>query len=89
MSYTLKLGKPFLKSLKSLDQVTFRRIHRRLQELARDPFNPRISGPLEMGEGERKSRVGHWRIFYEVNEANQTIDVLALRPRQKAYKKPR
>ena len=63
MSYTLHLGKPFLKSLKSLDQVTLRRLHQRLQELAQDPFDHRVSGQVEMGQGERKSRVGDWRIF--------------------------
>ena len=89
MSYTLRLAKPFLKALKSLDQVTIRRIHQRLQELAQDPFNPRISGKVEMAEGQRKSRVGNWRIFYEVHEASRTIGILAVRPRQMAYKKIR
>ncbi len=89
MSYTRHLAKPFLKSLKSLDQATIRRIQQRLQELANNPFDPRISGPVEMEQGERKSRVGAWRIFYEVNEINRIIDILAVRPRQMAYKKKR
>jgi mRNA interferase RelE/StbE len=89
MSYTLHFAKPFLKNLKSLDQVTIKRIHQRLQELAQDPFDPRISGQIEMVHGERKSRVGDWRIFYEVNEANRILDILAVRPRQMAYKKKR
>lgn len=89
MSYTLRHAKPFLKSLKSLDQVTIRRIHQRLQELAKNPFDPRISGQVEMEQGEHKSRVGNWRIFYEVDEVNRTIEVFAVRPRQKAYKKKR
>ena len=89
MSYTLRFAKPFLKSLKSLDQVTIKRLHQRLQELAQDPFDPRISGQVEMEQGERKSRVGDWRIFYEVDEASRIIDVLAVRPRQQAYRKRR
>jgi mRNA-degrading endonuclease RelE of RelBE toxin-antitoxin system len=89
MSYTLRFDKAFLKILKSLDRVTIRRIHQRLPELAQDPFNSRISGQVEMGEGERKSRVGDWRIFYEVNDVNRVIDILAVRPRQMAYKKRR
>jgi mRNA-degrading endonuclease RelE of RelBE toxin-antitoxin system len=87
MSYILRFAKPFLKSLKSLDQVTIRRIHQRLQELAQNPFDPRISGQVEMEEGEHKSRVGDWRIFFEVDEANSIINILAVRPRQRAYKK--
>jgi len=89
MSYTLRFAKPFLKSLKSLDQATIRRIHQRLPELANNPFDPRISGSVEMKQGQRKSRVGDWRIFYEVHEASRTINVLAVRPRQMAYKKKR
>jgi len=86
MSYALRLSKPFLKSLKSLDQSTVRRIHHRLKELSQNPFDPRISGVVEMGAGERKSRVGGWRLFFEVDEANRCIEVLAVRPRGRAYK---
>ena len=89
MTYTLRFAKPFLKSLKSLDQAVIRRIHHRLQELTQNPFDPRISGQVEMEHGEQKSRVGDWRIFFEVDEANRIIDVLAVRPRQRAYKKKR
>jgi mRNA-degrading endonuclease RelE of RelBE toxin-antitoxin system len=89
MNYTLRFAKPFLKSLKSLDQATLRRIHLRLQELAQNPFDPRLSGQVEMEQGEHKSRVGDWRIFFEVDEGNRTINVLAVRPRQQAYKKRR
>ena len=89
MSYTLRFAKPFLKSLKSLDQAIIRRIHHRLKELAQNPFDPRISGPVEMEQGEQKTRVGDWRIFFEVDEAKRIIDVLAVRPRQRAYKKKR
>jgi mRNA-degrading endonuclease RelE of RelBE toxin-antitoxin system len=89
MTYTLRFAKPFLKSLKSLDQAVIRRIHHRLQELTQNPFDPRISGQVEMEHGGQKSRVGDWRIFFEVDEANRIIDVLAVRPRQRAYKKKR
>ena len=89
MTYSLRFAKPFLKTLKSLDQVTIRRIHQRLPELANNPFDPRISGPVEMEQGQRKSRVGGWRLFYEVDEAIHILDILAVRPRQMAYKKRR
>jgi mRNA-degrading endonuclease RelE of RelBE toxin-antitoxin system len=87
MSYTLRFAKPFLKSLKSLDRSTIRRIHLRLQELAQNPFDPRISGQVEMGQSEY--RVGDWRLFFEVDEASHTIDIFSVRPRQQAYKKKR
>ena len=89
MTYAIRFAKPFLKSLKSLDQATIRRIQQRLTELTNNPFNPRIPGPVEMEQGQRKSRVGGWRLFYEVHEASRILDILAVRPRQMAYKKRR
>ncbi len=44
MSYTLRLAKPFLKNLKSLDQATIRRIQQRLQELTQNPLIPESPG---------------------------------------------
>jgi mRNA-degrading endonuclease RelE of RelBE toxin-antitoxin system len=72
-----------------LDQAIIKRIHHRLQELGQNPFDPRISGPVEMEQGVQKSREGDWRIFFEVDEANRIIDVLAVRPRQRAYNRNR
>jgi mRNA interferase RelE/StbE len=57
-----------------------------LTELAEDPFDPRISSQVEMGAGERKSRVGDWRIFFEVDEPTEVVKILAIKPRGKAYK---
>jgi mRNA-degrading endonuclease RelE of RelBE toxin-antitoxin system len=89
MSHTLWISKQAEKTIKSLDQSTIRRIHARLKELAQSPFDSRISSQVEMGEGERKSRVGDWRIFFEVNEPTSTIHIIAIRPRGKAYQKGR
>ncbi len=87
MKYTLQISKPAVKTIKSLDQSTIKRIHARLKELIQDPFDPRISSPVEMAKGERKSRVGDYRIFYEVAETTKTVYVIAVRPRGKAYKR--
>lgn len=86
MSYVLKVSKTAVKTIKSLDQPTIRRIHARLKELIQDPFDHRISSQVEMEKGERKSRVGDYRIFYEVAET-KTVYVIAVRPRGKAYKR--
>lgn len=64
MSYTVRIERQAIKTLKALDKQTIRRIHTRLKELAVDPFDLRLSGQLEMGQGERKTRVGNWRVFF-------------------------
>ena len=35
----------------------------------------------------RKSRVGNWRIFFEVDDSHQVIAIVAIKPRSRAYRK--
>jgi mRNA-degrading endonuclease RelE of RelBE toxin-antitoxin system len=39
-----------------------------------------------MGEGERKSRVRNWRVFFEVDEVNGKIVILSVKHRRTADK---
>lgn len=87
MKYQVHVERGALKTVKSLDKATARRIQDRIDELAMDPYDQRISGPIKMGAGERKSRVGDWRIIYAVDQANQIVNVIAVRPRKRAYPK--
>jgi mRNA interferase RelE/StbE len=88
VSYTLHIDKSATKTIKSLDRTTIHRIYRRLKELTQDPLDPRLSDQVEMSEaGERKSRVGNWRIFYEIDDDTRTVNVTAVRPRGRAYRK--
>jgi mRNA interferase RelE/StbE len=87
MSYRLKLSHQAKKALKLLDKTIIKRIEKRVLELSLVPLDPRISKPLEMGEGELTSRVGRWRILYSVNETEKTIYVFSIEPREKAYRR--
>jgi mRNA interferase RelE/StbE len=87
MNYALLIDKQAAKTLKSLDQPTIRRLLARFEELSENPFNPRLAKSLEMEPSVRKSRVGNWRIFYEVNDAARTIAIVAIKPRSRAYRK--
>lgn len=87
MIYRIEVTRKADKDIEKLDRKTIGRILARLNELAVNPFDQRISGPVEMGQGERKSRVGDWRIIYEVDQASHTINVIAIRPRKRAYPK--
>jgi len=69
-----------------LDQATYQRIERRLDELEANPHDPRISKPLKGLEGMRSSRVGDWRIVYTIHEKGNMIYVVAIRPRGEAYR---
>jgi mRNA interferase RelE/StbE len=87
MSYALRIDKQAAKTLKSLDQPTIRRLLAKFEELSENPFDQRLSKPLEMEPSVRKSRVGNWRIFFEVNDAARTIAIVAIKPRSRAYRK--
>ena len=56
------------------------------EDLAQDPFDPRLSRQMETDPGARYSRVGNWRIIYRVNEEEGILDITAIRPRGSAYK---
>ena len=87
MNYALRIDKQVAETLKSLDQPTIKRVLARLTELTHNPFDHRISSPLEMEPSVRKSRVGNWRLFFEVNDADRVIAIVAIKPRSRAYRK--
>lgn len=86
MSYWVEFTHRAEKELKRLDRTTARRIAERVEELTRDPFDRRLSRQMETDPESRYSRVGDWRIIYQVEEAGQVINVTAIRPRSGAYR---
>jgi mRNA interferase RelE/StbE len=87
MKYAVSLTKEAIKELERLDRKTEQRIQRRLDELALNPYDPRISNEVKMVPGQRYSRVGDRRIFFEVKDSSPQIEVIAIRPRGRAYSK--
>jgi len=86
VSYWVEFTHRAEKELKRLDRTTARRIAERVEELTRDPFDRRLSRQMETDPESRYSRVGDWRIIYQVEEAGQVINVTAIRPRSGAYR---
>ncbi|MGQ9688049.1 MAG: type II toxin-antitoxin system RelE family toxin [Desulfobaccales bacterium] len=86
MSYRIELYREAEKTLNGLDRTTARRLEARIEELAREPFSPRLSRQMETAKDRRYSRVGDWRIIYRVNEAAGILDIVAIRPRSRAYR---
>ena len=87
MSYAVSLTKEAMKELDRLDRKTEHRIQKRLDELALNPYDPRISKEVKMVPGQRYSRVGDRRIFFELAESSRRIGIVAIRPRGRAYSK--
>jgi mRNA interferase RelE/StbE len=87
MSYRIALYREAENTLDGLDRATARRIEAKIDELALDPFSPRLSRQLETAKDRRYSRVGDWRIIFRVNEADDILDIVAIKPRGKTYRK--
>jgi mRNA-degrading endonuclease RelE of RelBE toxin-antitoxin system len=87
MKYAVSLAKEAAKELEKIDRKTEQRIQRRLDEIALNPYDPRISNEVKMVAGQRYSRVGDRRIFFKVEDKSKRIEVIAIRPRGQAYSK--
>lgn len=87
MKYEIRLSHRAERDLDRLDKPTQRRIVRRLEQLAEDPYDPRLSARLS-GEGSlRKSRVGAWRIICQAIEETKIVYVVMIERRGQVYKR--
>jgi len=86
MKYAVTLSAKAIKKLDRLDRKTEQRIQARLDELAANPLDPRLSRELETEPGRHYSRVGDWRIIFEVRDADQTVFVVTVQHRSRVYK---
>jgi len=86
VSFIVEITRRAEKDLDGLDRTIERQVRDRFKQLAMDPYSPQLSQPVKMGEGERKSRVRNWRIFFEVDEGNEKVIILSVRHRKAAYK---
>ena len=77
------------KQLSNLEDVIRQRIEKRLQDLAHNPFDHRISQQLIGCGGVRKSRVGTYRMLFEVKKAEHgdTLFVIAIEHRKDVYRR--
>ena len=69
-----------------LDNRSQGRVAERLQDIVHDPYGP-ATKPLQNAAGRRAARVGGLRIVFEVNQAEQTVDVADIAPRGQVYRR--
>jgi mRNA interferase RelE/StbE len=85
VSYAIVLTKAATRALSNLDRYTEQDIQGRLDELALNPYDPRISKPLKMARGKRSSRSGNWRIIYKIHADKKMVEIEAVKHRKEAY----
>jgi mRNA interferase RelE/StbE len=87
VKYEIRLSHRAQRDLDRLDKPTQKRVMRRLEQLADDPYDPRLSAPLSGVGNLRKSRVGAWRIIYQVSEEPKIVFVVMIERRGQVYKR--
>lgn len=87
MIFQLRLSKSARRELLRLPQSDRQRVVERFGQLCVDPFTIRFSDWLDGTENMRRSRVGPWRILFEVDLARRVVEIDAVRPRGEAYRR--
>jgi len=84
MTYTVRIKRSALESLKKVDPQDRNRIVRAIDRLATEPF----AGGVLKGEfgGLRRIRIGTYRVIYEVFEQQLTVLVVRVAHRREAYR---
>ena len=86
MNFEVAVAREAEKILDRLDRPIELRIRARFYQLAVDPFDPRLSAPLMVRTGIRKSRVGDWRILFTVDLESRVVFILTVDTRGQVYK---
>lgn len=87
MRYRVELSHRAARDLDRLGRDVQERMMRRLEQLAQDPHNARLSGSLTNHGGLRKSRVGGWRILFTMDDEKQSIHVVTIERRGQVYQR--
>jgi mRNA interferase RelE/StbE len=84
VTYRLDISPAAEKQMRRLPDNIFRSVDAHIKALQDDP-RPRGSRKLAHAEGWR-IRVGAYRVIYEIDDNRGAVNILAVKPRQSAYK---
>lgn len=87
MSYRVDLSHRAARDLDRLSRDVQERMLKRLAQLAQNPQDARLSGPLTNQGSLRKSRVGGWRILFTVDDERRSLRVVTIERRGQVYQR--
>ena len=83
--YRIRLSNYAEKELDKFNQVLYDRIYQKIKSLEN---NPRPFGVIKLSDEESyRVRVGSYRILYDINDKENTIDIYEVVHRKDAYRK--
>ena len=87
MSYALPIDKQAAKTLKSLNQPTNKTPSGQINRTDEKPMRPPNLQPVGDGTVSTKIQGRQLGEFFEVDNAEQVIAIVAIKPRSRAYRK--
>ncbi len=87
MKFSIYLSTSSQKFLRKIDEINFKRILKKLEELSTNPFPPDAKRIIGRKEKVFRVRVGDYRILYVVYLEERTILISAIDKRSKIYRK--
>ena len=87
MNYRIELSNRASRDLDRLGRDTQQRMIKRLDQLAQDPYDARLSAPLTNQGNLRKSRVGGWRIIFAGDDEGRLLHVVTIERRGQVYQR--
>jgi mRNA interferase RelE/StbE len=85
--FRVELSSRAARDLDRLGRDVQERMMKRLDRLAQDPHDARLSAPLTNQGGLRKSRVGGWRILFTVDDEKRLLQVVTIERRGQVYQR--
>ena len=86
MKFEIELSSRAYRFLKNIDKTIYNRIIKKLEELSEDPSPPHAKKVAGRKEKAFRVRVGDYRILYVVYFDKETILILNMDKRPKAYR---
>jgi mRNA interferase RelE/StbE len=84
--YKIVFTKQAAKSLQRIPHNTTDLIREKLAQLAADPFAKSLNATKLQNRPGYRSRVGDWRVIYEIQKEQLVIMVLKVAPRGEVYR---
>lgn len=83
LAFKVYFSRKFLKQLQSLDSQTQTRVKEAVKRLEKYPSDIEI-GKVKKFSDVFKLRIGDWRVFFRYKFPTQEVEIISIRPRDKA-----
>ena len=88
MTYKLLIEERAVEELKSLPPKIQERVKKKIRSVLKENPFPRGEGDIKRIQGSKfwRLRIGDYRVFYDVDREENTVYILSVRHRSKAYR---